>query len=694
MTISSKYFDYLDIFPETKTVSTLFSQGVSSSNIVALRHDIDHDLDIALDLAYAEYKRGYQATYYVLHDHKYNRDELFLDKLLQLQDYGHEIGIHLNVLAGWVAGNFDEPSSHLHVWLERLRAAGINITGCATHGDKGCYEIGAVNNWFFKEQKKSRKDYIPITPEGVIDHKGNNLISFPDSTELRREDGLTLGLWQASMSDFGLEYEAVDLPGKYWSDTGKDWHRTGDPMGEDLRTGLHQVLMHPIHWLGEPRTIFFLSTARVGSKWCSKAIDVCTSANVQHEWSLNHRQRNGKNTQEKLTTLDIEALENKPDYVQRLLDYSSRFNFGNRKDRVEFNVYLVDHIDQLRSAFPKAEIFGLTRDPFNVTASLLSRGWYSSPNTIRHPNNAAYRQAGLNQFQKSCRYWFDVNETLLSEAREVFRIEDIGSSPEQLYSFLESIGMPVHKRLCEKVNFSPLDPTIKSKLDPYATLSLPNLNTIREHCGSLMEKLGYSLNAHQPDKLSVFLNQLPGYKSINALLDQLHERSSKALSKKANKVVSTPNFECFNTSAGVEVMTNNNGTIFRFPAQVRNAWILFDQLGNSTWSKLNHGSGLTMPKSAVVFEGSISFKLEGDLSCRLFYLEYSADGHLVDKKVLTLLAPGWRGRFSELVTPSKNRFCLGVHISSNDESGERSLHIGKLSASFRALPYNYIIDGH
>jgi hypothetical protein len=96
----------------------------------------------------------------------------------------------------------------------------------------------------------------------------------------------------------------------------------------------------------------------------------------------------------------------------------------------------------------------------------------------------------------------------------------------------------------------------------------------------------------------------------------------------------------------------------------------------------------------AMFERFKSFKLEGDLSCRLFYLEYSADGHLLDKKVLTLLAPGWRGRFSELVSPSKKRFCLGIHISSSDESGERSLHIGKLSASFRALPYNYIVDGH
>jgi len=693
MTISSKYFDYLDTFPETKPVSNLFSHGASSENIVALRHDIDHDLDIALDFAYAEYKRGYQATYYVLHDHKYNRDELFLDKLLQLQDYGHEVGIHLNVLAGWAAGHYDEPSSHLHAWLEGLRAVGVNITGCATHGDKGCYEIGAVNNWFFEEQRKSRKDYIPITPEGVIDHNGNNLISFPDSTELRREDGLKLGLWQASMSDFGLEYEAVDLPGKYWSDTGKDWHRTGDPMGEDLRTGLHQVLMHPIHWVGEPRTIFFLSTARVGSKWCSKAIDVCTSANVQHEWSLNHRQRNGKNTQEKLTTLDIEALESKPDYVQRLLDYSSRFNLGNRKDRVEFNVYLVDYLDQLKSAFPKAEIFGLTRDPLKVTASLLSRGWYSSPNTIRHPHNAAYRQAGLNQFQKSCRYWFDVNKTLLREAREVFRIEDIGSSPEQLYTFLESIGMPVHKRLCEKVNFSPLDPTIKSKLDPYETLSLSKSNMIREHCGPLMEKLAYSLDTHQPDKLSVLLNQLPGFKSVNALLERLRERFS-TLSTIYEKVVTNPNFERFNTSGGVDVLADANGTIFKFSGQVRNAWILFDQRGNSRWSKLSDGGGLPMPKSASVFEGSVSFKLDGDLSCRLFYLEYSADGHLEDKKVLTLLAPGWRGRFSELVSPSKNRFCLGIYISSNGEVGDTSLHIRKLSASFKALPYNYIVDGY
>ena len=34
---------------------------------IALRHDVDHDLELALEMAHHEWRLGFKATYYLLH---------------------------------------------------------------------------------------------------------------------------------------------------------------------------------------------------------------------------------------------------------------------------------------------------------------------------------------------------------------------------------------------------------------------------------------------------------------------------------------------------------------------------------------------------------------------------------------------------------------------------------------------------
>ena len=65
MTISSDYFQYLEHFRKTCTLN-YFYKNKKKSNLIALRHDIDHDIDIALEMAYFEYKSNIKSTYFVL----------------------------------------------------------------------------------------------------------------------------------------------------------------------------------------------------------------------------------------------------------------------------------------------------------------------------------------------------------------------------------------------------------------------------------------------------------------------------------------------------------------------------------------------------------------------------------------------------------------------------------------------------
>jgi len=662
MVPSDSYFNYLSRFSKTTTVGSLTDASIEHS--IALRHDIDHNLDIALDFAYYENKADIKATYFILHDHPYNADKLFLEKLLQIQDYGHEIGVHLNLLAGWYQGYYDNPGSYLHAWLDKVRDAGIRIRGCATHGDKLCYKIGVVNSWFFKEQRKSKHGYAPITPEGIADPNGNNVIPFPERAQIEREDGSSLNLFQANMNDFGLDYEAVDLACNYWSDTGKDWHRTGDPLNVDLSKGRHQVLMHPIHWVSEARKMFFVSTARVGSKWLTKSLQQSSAANVKHEWTLNHRQRNSAHVQEKITTLDAQALDLKPEYAMKLIDYSLRYSSSQRTDDIELNVYLIDHIEYLLEACPGAEVYGIVRNGADVVASLLERGWYASTNTIRHPYNQVYYDKDLNQFQKACRYWRDTNVMVQKFARQVFAIEEIATDSESYGGFLRSIDLPAHQRVLEALSYAPVDMTASRKYELPENWSRSSLEDYSAICGEVAQAYGYRVLDHD-----IRTSELKNKEDVSVQDSEAAGDLSEQLSEFREIDFLDGYFSEFGMNAqrleemqGLEVLRDS----------AKLGWLIFAGGVNATWGKIPTFAGIKLGVGDFQIDGTISFRNLDAAPFRLFYLEYdSLNGHLTKKKLLTQLLPGWRGKFSEHISPGTNSFCFAIHASA-DMSGKSS----------------------
>jgi hypothetical protein len=139
------------------------ARGNGKRGIVALRHDVDHNLEHAIKFAEWEAERRYAATYFVLHTAWYyeDKDALFAG-LERLVDLGHEVGLHSNATV--LAAEAYEPRARWHTPAKRLsngvedtladildeelgllRDAGFEIVGVAAHGDIRCYQMGVVN---------------------------------------------------------------------------------------------------------------------------------------------------------------------------------------------------------------------------------------------------------------------------------------------------------------------------------------------------------------------------------------------------------------------------------------------------------------------------------------------------------------------------------------------------------------------
>jgi hypothetical protein len=181
------------------------------------------------------------------------------------------------------------------------------------------------------------------------------------------------------MRELGLDYDAWHLPmDSYFSDSGGSWKRTPDPLPADLRNGRHQVLVHPIHWLGPPRTYFFLGPARTGSKWLTHFLDRATPLVARHEYMLN-REFHENRAPSKATSINFAALAEDTDRATELIADAWTRREAISRDYAEVNVYLETFVDILKYYFPDATFTMLRRDPRAIVRSLISRGWYESP---------------------------------------------------------------------------------------------------------------------------------------------------------------------------------------------------------------------------------------------------------------------------------------------------------------------------
>jgi hypothetical protein len=186
----------------------------------ALRHDVDSRLESALELAELEAARGLRATYFVLHTAPYWDEGDLVPRLRRLQELGHEIGFH-NDLVTVERVHGGDARTALEESLARLREAGIEVTGSAAHGSPWCHRLGFHNNYVFAGWDEPQP-------------------GFPSRDVPERLDP----------AEFGLEYEAYHVPhDAYFSDSSFVGGRRAHPGDFPLEPGRRTILLvHPDHW--------------------------------------------------------------------------------------------------------------------------------------------------------------------------------------------------------------------------------------------------------------------------------------------------------------------------------------------------------------------------------------------------------------------------------------------------------------
>jgi hypothetical protein len=209
---------------------------------LALRHDMDHDVENSVRLAEWEAGHGWRSTYYVLHTDWYwgtppdgEPSPFLLRALDRISSLGHEIGLHNNAItAGLVAGR--DPADILAGALAGLRRHGFDVTGSVAHGDPLCHIGGYINYEMFTECPRPKNGDPRRT------------ISVDDPRTGRHHE---LALRPVSMAEFGLTHEANWI--RYslsLSDTGGRWSTPFAEMSERFagEGGFLQLLVHPVWW--------------------------------------------------------------------------------------------------------------------------------------------------------------------------------------------------------------------------------------------------------------------------------------------------------------------------------------------------------------------------------------------------------------------------------------------------------------
>lgn len=195
---------------------------------VLLRHDIDDDIDKAVKIADLEAEYGVQATFFILNTAAYWKQSDLMDKLRYMQNQGHEIAWHNNVLTEWI-GTKGTLKPLIEAPLVRMRDAGLIVKGSASHGDPQCRRFGYLNYDVFEECSRA-----------------GNGITFPNMMNHPR----------VKMADYGLGWEAYHVgQDMYVSESGgKQWMAIAElpctmPTEADFKNIPRiQILIHPQWW--------------------------------------------------------------------------------------------------------------------------------------------------------------------------------------------------------------------------------------------------------------------------------------------------------------------------------------------------------------------------------------------------------------------------------------------------------------
>lgn len=655
MTISSTYDRYLSHFKETVTLRD-FNQRSDTPGLCGLRHDVDHDLDLALEMAHKEHQLGIKASYFILPSAPYwQADKQLLDKCLQLQDYGHEVGLHVNSMAEWVSGVTDDITASLTQQINFLRHAGIDLTGIAAHGDKLCYEHNLSNYWCFEELRPESPYTVENgrTAEGPHEADLTPRLQYPVDHLARRPDGSTFPLWSVSMHSLALDYHAWHTKfDHYFSDSGGGWKRTSDPIDSTRNHNRWQVLIHPEHWRGPKKLYFFLSTARSGSRWLADVLDTATSVTARHEYMLNQNFHRGE-TLHKPTAAFRELEDNSRLVKESLIEAWEEFEL-QKKDYAEVNVYLATFTKKLRLYFPDAEFVHLHRDPADVVRSLMNRDWYDTPEDYSHPSLKIADAKKLSQFERVCYYVAETNEQLLDICDTQISFENLVQNSALLEKELKKLGIPFHPRLGARLTDTIINASANHSFPDSENWSETQIRQFKHICGRVLHVLKYREHTKLSSQTRLFEKSLDFKNVILGKIKKLKPKIDK------NLQVKPENFSCVKC-----IVKKQNKVLTIQPlSETSHAYIMLFGGGwneRSRFHKINR-SGYKVSKGRYI-QGICEVNKTLDRPMSIFAINYGSNRKVIYRRRLgTIDKTHSKMKFSFSPHPDAVAFDIAFHI--------------------------------
>ena len=675
MSIKSEYFEYLKHIGHSVTLREFTAN--SAEPAIALRHDVDHDINLAMEMAFWEKEKGCRSTFFLLHTAEYWNAPQFIDKALQIQDFGHEIGLHVNILSEWMRGKVDDVYGELKNILDELRHSGLKIFGISPHGDPLCYQKQFINYWCFSELKPDDPHHTEsgLNAEGITAEDGKRCIDYSASHILTREDNRNFPLWSDAMEGLGLAYDAIHTTyDAYYSDSHGKWLHSRDPLHVDLSRGRHQIMIHPEHWRGLQQHFFFLSAARSGSKWLANFLNTATPMEALHEFTLNHRFKEGELIPEKRTGHGFSDLVKEKDEARRLLIESRKWIESLNQDFAETNVYLERFLPVLKEVFPEAVYVHLHRDPKDVVRSILNRNWYEIPIDKKHPDMEVDNWESISQFEKSCWYARITNESLLDFCEHRIIFESMVKDIAYLSNTLLSLGIPVFSRLSKRVFDEIINANLNQKFPEYSQWNDEHRCLYHGIMWPVILELGYENSygdASYERDLGVWLKKYVHKRRAfrNSLLDG--SQKEKEVLGFANIEFKRHQLKHFH-SAGCKLRVAENGLTI-IPTGRRHAYCV---IGDGAWYRLQGDEGWQYNVGTYI-RGWLEAVCEGEGFFQLFCLMFDEKGEHIGRRSLGLFRKGdSKLVFSYRPLYETKRFSLAVHM--NVKSLPRNIELQRL----------------
>lgn len=182
---------------QQKGIHSIPAKEVTSSMdaFLVLKHDIENTVPKAYELAKIEHSYGHRGTYYL---HAYLLDDpKNVELLKQMQDMGHEISYHYDVMDS-CHGNLEKAMAEFEQNRKRFEELGFKIETVCQHGNPVVERVGYTSNRDFFRSEKVRQRY-PGIADIMVDYK----------------------------LKYGTDYT-------YYSDAGRKFNRIYDPIHNDV----------------------------------------------------------------------------------------------------------------------------------------------------------------------------------------------------------------------------------------------------------------------------------------------------------------------------------------------------------------------------------------------------------------------------------------------------------------------------